>query len=221
MENLFIHIVWLAFFMKARMVCPQTINVNWYCLMLLAYPQRMYQDNWPLALEWFLIMVGLSIQYLLLNQPLAPHLGLSNTKLALMSFFHAVTSSDICHQHMTRSSVCWDTLFPKWKQEVPQDQFHINRISMTVYFSFIVYQSSHDPYFAFFSSDVQYKTLICYCYLITMLTSQLIFDPIWHNTIRCCFVFIGLFCYVVRSRISNCPKVLQVSCHSDSSKWCS
>ena len=39
--------------------------------------------------------------------PIAPHLGLSNTKLAAVSFFHAITKSDICHQHnMTRSSVC-------------------------------------------------------------------------------------------------------------------
>jgi len=58
--------------MKARMVCPQTININWYRLMLLAYPQRMYQENWPLALDRFLIMVGLSIQNLMANQPLAP-----------------------------------------------------------------------------------------------------------------------------------------------------
>jgi len=50
-------------------------------------------------------------------------------------------------------------LFPKRKQEVPQDQCHINRISMNVYI-------------AFFISDVQYKTLICYCYFIRMLTPQ-------------------------------------------------
>jgi len=35
--------------------------------------------------------VGLSMQNLTANQSLAPHLGLSNTKLALVSFFHAVT----------------------------------------------------------------------------------------------------------------------------------
>jgi len=134
---------------KACMVCPQIINVNWYCLMLLAYPQRMYQENWPLALEWFLKMAGLSTQNLTANQPLASHLGLSNTKLALVLFFHAVTYSDICHQHMTRNSVCWVTLFTKRKQEVPQDQCHINRISMTVYFSFNVYQSSHDSVLRF------------------------------------------------------------------------
>jgi len=67
-----INIVWLAFpnlklLMKARMLCPQIINVNWYCLKLLAYPQRMYQEHWPLALERFLIIVGLSVQNLLAN----------------------------------------------------------------------------------------------------------------------------------------------------------
>ena len=55
MENLFINIVWLLL-IKVRMICPQIINVNWYCLMLLAYPQKMYQENWPLALERFLII---------------------------------------------------------------------------------------------------------------------------------------------------------------------
>jgi len=128
-------------FIKARMVCPQKINFNWYCLMLLTYPQRMYQKNWPLASERFLIMVGLFMQNIMANQPLATHLGLSNTKLALVSFFHAVTKLDICHQHMTRSSVCLDTLFLNRKQKVSQDQCHINKISMTVYFCFNVYQS--------------------------------------------------------------------------------
>jgi len=52
--------------------------------MLLAYPYRMYLENWPLALERFLIMAGLSMQKLMANQPLAPHLGLSNTKLAVV-----------------------------------------------------------------------------------------------------------------------------------------
>jgi len=55
-----------------------------------------------------------------------------------------------CHQHMTRSSVCWDTLFPKWKQDVPQEQCHINRISMTVYVSFNVYQSSYNTFYCVF-----------------------------------------------------------------------
>jgi len=45
--------------------------------MLLAYPHRMYQENWSLALERLLMMVGLSMQNLMANQPLAPHLGLS------------------------------------------------------------------------------------------------------------------------------------------------
>jgi len=53
--------------------------------------ENVYQENWPLALERFLIMVGLSMQNVMANQPLAPHLGLSNTKLALVSSFHAVT----------------------------------------------------------------------------------------------------------------------------------
>jgi len=35
-------------------------------------------------------------------------------------------------------------------QEVPQDQCHKNRISMTVYFSFNVYQSSHDTFYCVF-----------------------------------------------------------------------
>jgi len=47
-----------------------------------------------------------------------------------------------------------------------------------------------------------------------MLTSQLIFDPVWHNTIRFCL-------FVLLWSISKCPKVVQVSCHFDSSKWCS
>jgi len=210
MENLFIHILfdWHSFDESAHGLSTE-INVNWYCLMLLAYPQKMYQDNWPLALERFLILVELSIQNLMVNQPLAPHLGLSNTKLAVVSFFHAVTESDICHQHMTRSSVCWDTLFPKRKQEVRQDQCHINRISMTVYFSFNVYQSSHDPYFNLRFSVKMFSIRLWYviCYLITMLTSQLIFYPIRHNTIRCCFVCVGLFCCEVEVIVSKFYKL--------------
>jgi len=50
----------------------------------------MYQENWPLALERFLIMVGKSMQNHMSNQPIAPHLGLSNTKLSV-PFFHAIT----------------------------------------------------------------------------------------------------------------------------------
>jgi len=148
----------------------------------------MYLENWPLALERFLIMVGLSIQNLMANQHLAPYLGLSNAKLAVVSFFHAITKSDFCHQYITRSIVCWDTLFPKRKQEVPQGQCHINRISMTVYFRLMFISRVIILFIAFFISDVQYKTLICYCYFIRMLTTQLIFDLIWHNTVRC-FVF--------------------------------
>jgi len=66
-----------------------------------------------------------------------------------------------------------------------------------------------------FILDVQYKTLICYCYFIIMF----ILDPIWHNTIRRCLVFVCLLCW----SISNCPLVLQVtgSCYLDSSNWCS
>jgi len=65
------------------------------------------------------------------------------------------------------------TLFPERKQEVPQDKCHLNRISMTVYFSFNVYQSSHDTLYCVFHSDFQYNTLIhvvFYCYFIRMLT---------------------------------------------------
>ena len=51
----------------------------------------MYQENWPLALERFFIIVILSVQNLMANQHLAPYLGLSNTKLAVVSFFHAIT----------------------------------------------------------------------------------------------------------------------------------
>jgi len=51
----------------------------------------MYQENWSLALERLLMMVGLSMQNLMANKPLAPHLGLSNTKLAAVSFFHEIT----------------------------------------------------------------------------------------------------------------------------------
>jgi len=54
-------------------------------------PTENVQENWPLALERLLIMVGLSMQNLMANQSLAPHLGLSNTKLAFFLFFHAVT----------------------------------------------------------------------------------------------------------------------------------
>ena len=51
-----------------------------------------------------------------------------------------------------------ETVFPKRKQEVPQEQCHINRINMIVYFSFNVYQSSHDTFYCVFISDFQYKT---------------------------------------------------------------
>jgi len=40
----------------------------------------------------------------------------------------------------------------------------------------------------------------------------------WHNTIRCCLCFC---LFVLLWSMSNCRKVLQVSCHFDSSKWCS
>jgi len=52
--------------------------------------------NWSHALERFLIMVGLSMQNLMANQALAPHLGPSIrswrwSPTALVSLFHAVT----------------------------------------------------------------------------------------------------------------------------------
>jgi len=88
-----------------------------------------------------------------------------------------------------------NTLFPKRKQEVLQDKCHTNRISMTVYFSLNVYQSSHDTLYCVFNSDFQYKTLIFYCYFIRMLTYlTVILYLMWHNTIRCCFGFVCLFC---------------------------
>jgi len=59
--------------------------------MLLAYPQSMYQGNWQLSLEKFLIMVGLYMQNFMANQTLAPRIGLSNTKLAVVSFVNAIT----------------------------------------------------------------------------------------------------------------------------------
>ena len=67
---------------------------------------------------------------------------------------------------------------------------------MIVYFSFNVYQSSHDTFIAFFISDFQYKTLICYCYFIRMLTSQLVFDLIWHNTMYA-VVLVLFVCFAV------------------------
>jgi len=70
-------------------------------------------------------------------------------------------------------------------------------------------------FIAFFISDFLYKTLICDCYFIRMLTSQLIFDLIWHNTMLFWFCL-----FVLLWTISNSRKVLQVSSHFDSSKWC-
>ena len=49
-----------------------------------------------------------------------------------------------------------------------------------------------------------------------ILTSQLIFDLIWHNTMYA----VVLVLFVLLWTISNCRKVLQVSSHFDSSKWC-
>ena len=45
MDNLFSNIVWLAFFwlFKARMVCPQKKNVNWYSTARVYFPiQRVF-----------------------------------------------------------------------------------------------------------------------------------------------------------------------------------
>ena len=106
-----------------------------------------------------------------------------------MPLHNKIFAINICQ---IRSSVCWDTLFPKQKQDVPQDQCHIKRISMTVYFSFNVYQSSHDTFYCV--SDFQYKTLTCY--FIRMLTSQLIFDLIWHNTMYA-VVLVLFVCFAV------------------------
>ena len=72
--------------------------------------------------------------------------------------------TDLCHQHMTRSSVCWDTLFSKRKQEVPEDQCHINRISVTVYCSFNVYHDTFYWVFHFSVSMLVFDLGIKLCY---------------------------------------------------------
>ena len=54
-------------------------------------PTENEPKSWPLALERLLIMVILFMQNLMSNQPLVHHLCLSNTKLAVLSFFHAIT----------------------------------------------------------------------------------------------------------------------------------
>ena len=51
-------------------------------------------------------------------------------------------------------------------------------------------------FIAFFISDFQYKTLIRYCYFVRMLTSQLIFDLIWHNTMYA-VVLVLYVCFAV------------------------
>ena len=82
-------------------------------------------------------------------QPLAPHLGLSNTKCHSSMQLHSQTFAI----NISQEAQFVHTLFPERKQEVPQDKCHLNRISMTVYFSFNVYQSSHDTLYCAFHSD--------------------------------------------------------------------
>jgi len=89
---------------------------------------------------------------------------------------------------------------------------------MIVYFCFNVYQSCHDPFYCVFYSDFQYKTLICYCFFIRMLTSQFSVNLIWHNTMHTLLFWFCLF--VLLWTIRKCRKVLQFSSHFDSSKWC-
>jgi len=105
-------------------------------------------------------------------------------------------------------------MFPKRKQEGPQKQCHINKINMIVYFCFNVYQSSHDPFYCVFNSDFQYKTLICYCFFIRMLTSQFSVNLIWHNTMHTLLLwFVCLFCcelYVNVAKFYNLAVILTV-----------
>ena len=87
---------------------------------------------------------------------------------------------------------CFLNINESRKQE---DQCHINRISMTVYFSlmcilFCVFHFRCSVY------TCTCKTLIFYCYFIRMLTSQLIFDPIWHNNTHCFLLW--LVCSAVK-----------------------